>query len=359
MLRALATEHEFTVFAVQFENPCPERIKWVHIPVPTRPLALLFVTYHVLAPLIYLFHRLRTGSRFDLIQMVESNLIFGAISYSHFCHRAYLKYHWQKSRAKGLRGRLRWLDHRLHAGAEALVYKRAKQILVPSRGLARELEREFPFAADKIRVLPNAVDIKPFQPPGSFDRRAFRSMLDLNDDDTVFLFVALGHFERKGLPLLIDALARLQSKKTKAIVVGGEQDLIENYRRLVKKKQMDGRVRFVGMQSDVRPYFWAADAFALPSAYETFSLVAFEAAAAHLPLIAPELNGIEEIIQDGENGIIINSTAEGMTSGLERFLALPQELRESMGARAHSAAATFDEARFIANWQGLYRHWVC
>jgi hypothetical protein len=36
------------------------------------------------------------------------------------------------------------------------------------------------------------------------------------------------------------------------------------------------------------------------------------------PLIVPELNGIEEIIQDGENGIIINCTAEGIASGLER-----------------------------------------
>ncbi|WP_211322024.1 hypothetical protein, partial [Brockia lithotrophica] len=91
MLARLCEEHEFTVFAVEFENPCPERIRFVRIPVPTRPLALLFMTYHLVAPLAYLWYRLRIGARFDLVQIVESNLFFGDVSYAHFCHRAYLR----------------------------------------------------------------------------------------------------------------------------------------------------------------------------------------------------------------------------------------------------------------------------
>ena len=53
MLRALAAEHDFTVFAVEFENPCPEKIRFVRVPSPTRPLALLFLVYHFMAPLCY------------------------------------------------------------------------------------------------------------------------------------------------------------------------------------------------------------------------------------------------------------------------------------------------------------------
>jgi hypothetical protein len=117
MLRGLCHEHEFTVFAVEFDNPYPERIRFIRIPAPTRPLALLFLAYHLLAPLYYWAYRLSYRIRFDVVQMVESNLLFGDVSYSHFCHRAYLKLHWQKSRATGLRGALRWLDHWLRAGA--------------------------------------------------------------------------------------------------------------------------------------------------------------------------------------------------------------------------------------------------
>src|ERR1700712_2187568 len=113
MLRALAQEHDFTVFSVAFENPCPEKITWVRVPVPLRPLALLFIAYHLMAPVVYWLYRLRTGVRFDLVQMVESNLSFGTISYTHFCHTSFLKNQWKETQASGLRGALRWLDHRL------------------------------------------------------------------------------------------------------------------------------------------------------------------------------------------------------------------------------------------------------
>ena len=97
MLRDLCGEHEFVVFATQFENPCPDRIEFVRVPAPRRPLGLLFVAFHILAPICYAIYRLRTRKRFDMVQMVESNLFFGDIAYAHFCHRAYLAEHRQKA----------------------------------------------------------------------------------------------------------------------------------------------------------------------------------------------------------------------------------------------------------------------
>src|SRR5262245_66221895 len=96
MLAGLSREHEFTVFAVEFENPDPARIRWVRVPAIKRPMALLYLSFHVLAPLCYLLERIRRGARYDLKQMVESHLSFGDVSYSQFCHRAYLKEQWPK-----------------------------------------------------------------------------------------------------------------------------------------------------------------------------------------------------------------------------------------------------------------------
>jgi glycosyltransferase involved in cell wall biosynthesis len=163
MLRALAGEHEFTVFAVEFENPCPQKIRFVRVPSPTRPLALLFVVYHFMAPLCYLLYRVRGGAKPDLVQALESNLAFGDLLYSHFCHGMYLKHHWSKSGAKGLRGWFRWLDHQLHAWMENFTYPRARQIVVPSRGLARELKTEFPYIEDRLTVLPNPISLERLQ----------------------------------------------------------------------------------------------------------------------------------------------------------------------------------------------------
>ena len=357
LLRALADEHQFVVFAVAFENPCPEKITWVPVPVPLRPLALLFLTYHVMAPLMYWWYRMKTGVRFDVVQMVESNLSFGAISYSHFCHTSFLKNHYRGTQATGLRGFLRWLDHSLHAWFEGRVYQSSKQILVPSKGLAAELKEEFPIAAAKMQVLPNAVDIEHLKRPHSFERDRFRAELGIQVSDVVFCFAALGHFERKGLPMLLEALVRVDSEKVKLLVVGGTPDLIEKYRARVAGMGLWERVIFVGMQSDVGPYFWSADAFAFASTYETFSLAVFEAAAASLPLITPLLHGVEEIVKDGQTGYVVRRTVDDLVTALARFLKLGAHERAEMGRRACSEAMRYNEQRFIANWRRFYSEW--
>ena len=354
MLRALAAEHDFTVFAVEFENPCPEKIQFVHVPAPTRPLALLFVAFHVMAPVYYLFYRIRGGARFDLVQSLESNLSFGDLLYSHFCHRMYLKHHWSKSGAKGLRGWFRWLDHKLHALMESFTYPRAKQVVVPSQGLARELRAEFPFIEKHLTVLPNPINLQRLQVPAEFDRAAFRHNLGIDDQELVGLFVALGQFERKGLPMLLQALGTAGMERIKLIVVGGEPDLIARYRETTAKLQLGDRVKFAGMQSDVRPYLWSSDVFVFPSLYETFSLVTYEAAASGLPIVVSQLYGVEDLVRDGDNGFLIETSVAGVIEGLQRILGLSAADRCIMGQRARLAASACSEEHFVDAWRAFY-----
>lgn len=357
VLRALAAEHDFTVFSVQFDNPCPGRIQWIRVPAPLRPLPLLFVLYHLLAPLLYALHKLRARQEFDLVQMVESNLSFGDLAYTHFCHTSYLHNHWTETRTNGWRGFSNWLDHRLHALLEARIYRRVKQVLVPSTGLAKELMAEFPATKRKVRVLPNAVEVEALTAPRSFDRDAFRENIGISRSDVTFVFVALGHFERKGLPLLIEALARPGLETAKILVIGGAADLIEDYRARAAVHGVKERVVFAGMQSDVRPFLWAADAFVLASAYETFSLVTFEAAGAALPLITPLLHGIEDIARDGVTGYIVGRTVDEFVRAMRRFVELPIARRAEMGRQARLSALQFDEKSFVDNWRRFYGDW--
>ena len=354
MLRGLAAEHEFTVFAVEFDNPCPEKIRFVRVPSPMRPIALLFVVYHFMAPLCYLLYRLRGGPRFDLIQALESNIVFADLLYSHFCHRMYLKNHWSKSGAKGLRGWFRWLDHQLHALMEGFTYPRATQVVTISRGMARELKAAFPYIENKLTLLPNPVRLDRLRMPAEFDRQAFRHSLGIDDQDLVGLFVALGQFERKGLPLLLQALATPGMQRFKLIVVGGEPGLIARYAERAAKYQVGDRVIFAGMQSDVRPYFWSVDAFVFPSLYEGFPLVTLEAAAAGLPIVVSHLYGVEDMLVDGDNGILVETSVDGVRQGLERFLSLPPSARHAMGQRARKAVSVYSEEHFVDAWRAFY-----
>lgn len=354
MLESLCSQHQFTVFAVEFQNPCPERIRWVRIPAPKRPLALLYVTFHLLAPLIYAWHRLFHPARFDLVQFVESNLTFGDTAYSHSCHRLLLQRYWRDVGATGLRGAFRWLDHWLHARLEPRAYRRALRIVVPSQGFARELAETYPFASSKIQVLANPVDTQALRRPQDFDRDRFRKSLGLAPLDVVLAFVALGHYELKGLPLLLEALAKSEDPRIKLIVVGGSGGLVSEYRKRAKRMGLNGNVIFFGTQKDVRPYLWVADALAHPSRHEVFPLATLEAAAAGLPLLVTRLNGVEEFFREGENGLLMQRDVPAVSECLARFAQIPTESRRDMGSRAQAAVQRYGISEFALNWSKLY-----
>lgn len=351
LLDGLCRDHDFTVYAAEFDNPCPERITWVRVPVPRRPQALLFVSYHLAAPLRYLFEHARGRGGYDLIQMIESNLSFGDLSYVHFCHGAFLRR--SAPRRSTVRAWLRWLDHRLHAAVEPWTFRRVRRIVVPSEGLAQELGQEYPVSAGKVSIIPNAVEMRRMQPPADFDRHAWRSSLGLHDADIAVVFTALGHFERKGLPTLLQALRQVDDR-FKLLVIGGQPSLVRAYQSDAARMNLDGKVTFVGMRDDVRPYLWSSDLFALPSTYEAFPLAALEAAAAGLPLLATKLHGLTDLLLDGGNGFVLEPTQASVAAGLQRFGRLDQEERRAMGQSARTAAEAYGVDAFVDSWRKLY-----
>jgi glycosyltransferase involved in cell wall biosynthesis len=359
-LAALCDVHEFTVFAVEFDNPRPDRIRWVRVPALRRPLALSFLMFHAAAPICYAWYRLRGGKRFDCIQGVEGNLLFGDICYAHFCHRVYLREHGRETRGKGLRGLFNRATNWLQSRVEPFVLRKAKMIVVPSQGLARELQAEYAIPESKIRVLPNPVDTARMSAPESFDRSRVRREIGCRDDDILISFVALGQYERKGLPLLLQAIASGSTagkSHVHLVVVGGPDSLVKTYRRQADSLGLNGNIHFTGYQSDVRPYLWAADVFALPSHYEVFPLVALEAAAAGLPLLVSRLNGVEEFIRDGENGMIVERSVPSIEAALRLFSAISQDERRAWGECARRDVQCYSGDAFVERWSALYREW--
>ena len=84
------------------------------------------------------------------------------------------------------------------------------------------------------------------------------------------------------------------------------------------RSQIDrGRRQAPSAARDLEPerYYAAADAFVLPSAYESFSLAAFEAAASGLPIVATDVGAVGEIVNAG-GGIFIERNAESLAEAL-------------------------------------------
>lgn len=354
VIAGLKNSQDFTAFGLEFENPDPERVRWVHMPVPGRPLFLLFIAYHLWAPIALWRQQRRQGARFDLVQSVESNTLLGDVLVVGFCHRAYLRDHWAATRPAGLRGLARWLDHVLHSLLEPLAYRRARLLVVPSTGLERELLGTYgEIVRGKTVVIPNALDAARMKRPAGFDRDAQRASLGAGKDDLMMVFVALGHFERKGLPLLLEAMSKAAAPNLKLVVVGGQPGTVQEYEGRAGALGLGAQVRFVGAQRDVRPYLWSADLFAFPSAYETFSLVCFEAAAAGLPLLVSRLHGVEDLLVDGQNGWQVARDADDIAAKIRVALENPARLRE-MGARGVERVAGYDLDNWVSRWAALY-----
>jgi glycosyltransferase involved in cell wall biosynthesis len=355
VLEALREEHELTVFASELGLSGPgSPIRLVTVPTVRRPALASFLVYFARSCAAY--GRLRRhGVRFDLVQVTDCAFPTADVCYAHFCHRAFLAEVWpQLSRRLTPRGVHSWANHAARALIEARLVRRARVVVVPSDGLRRDMARTYPEVANKVTVIRNTVDLAEFERPKGFDRRPLREGLQTGESDVAFVFVALGHFERKGLPMLLEALGSPELGRARVWVVGGEPGLVASYTAAADQLGIAEKVRFVGRASDVRPFLWSSDAFVAPSHYEAFSLGLLEAAAAGLPLIATRISGSEELLEDGVNGFEVPRTAAGVLGGLRRFLALDVGRREAMGLAARASVEPLRPEAFADAWRGLY-----
>ena len=140
-------------------------------------------------------------------------------------------------------------------------------------------------------------------------RSLVRSELGFSNND--FIFVFIGRLVNdKGLGELADALRKLEDEKLeiKLLLIGeidGEDDALakDKLNYLMQSKI----VKYIGVQSDIRPYLMASDVLVFPSYREGFPNVPLEAGALGLPAIVTDINGSNEIIEDGLNGKIIQA----------------------------------------------------
>ena len=117
-------------------------------------------------------------------------------------------------------------------------------------------------------MIRNAVDSTRFHPGLRAEfRDGMRQQLKIPREANVVAYVGSG-FERKGVAALLKALALAPGKPW--AVIAGKDKHSTRYQVLAQRLGVSSRVRFVGAVSDVRPYYGAADSFALPTLYDPF-----------------------------------------------------------------------------------------
>lgn len=162
-------------------------------------------------------------------------------------------------------------------------------------------------------------------------REDIRKILGIKEDDFVFVFIGR-IVNDKGMHELALSMKRLNQDypHCKVILVGRfEQELDPLPEEDVQYFQTNESIKCVGVQMEVRPYYAAADALVFPSYREGFPNVVLEAGAMGLPSIVTDINGCNEVIEEGVNGVIIPSKdADALYNAMKYFLDNSQKVQE-------------------------------
>jgi glycosyltransferase involved in cell wall biosynthesis len=205
----------------------------------------------------------------------------------------------------------------------------------------------------RLHQLGNGIDLARFDPEAVSEsrRHALRAEMGAGPNDV--LCGAVGRLVwEKGFRELFTAAASLREKypELKFVVVGGSDpekaDAISEADIGVATRE--GGVRFLGHRSDVDVLYRAFDIFVLASHREGFPRTAMEAAAMGLPVVATDIRGCRQVVDDGRTGLLVErQNARALTGAIEALVGDPNR-RISMGREARAkATAEFDQQRVI------------
>lgn len=266
------------------------------------------------------------AGRFDLVQSHER--IPGCHVYraGDGVHATWLEL---RARARGVPPGLTFAFspwHRYTLAAEAAMFRHPdlRAVICNSRMVRDDIATRFGTPADKLEVIYNGVDLALFQPGlREQHRAATRAALGLAETTPVILFVGSG-FERKGIPVLLPALAAMRRQDAVLLVVGRDRREAA-MRALARRLGIEARVRFLGAQQDVRPYYGAADCFALPTLYDPMPNAALEALACGLPIVTSTSCGAAELVAGDACGRVVDALdGRALAAALDATLEAPR-----------------------------------
>ncbi len=207
-----------------------------------------------------------------------------------------------------------------------------------------------------IDVVPNGIDLEVFE--GLPRKEAIRQRLRFNNNDKVILFVGTLR-PVKGVKYLIQAMNVIAQKepKTRLMLVGNGEER-DYLRGLVKELKLERYVTLVGKvpNEKVPEYMVASDVFVLPSLSEGFPLTILEAMASGLPIVASKVGGLPEIVEDGQNGFLVEPRKPGQIAEKVLLLLKNEGLRQRMIVNNRKKVQQYSSDNTVGRLEAIYRH---
>lgn len=200
-------------------------------------------------------------------------------------------------------------------------YKKFKNVVFVSENAKDNFYKIFPDINQKLFVFNNLIDYKKIQ-------KLANEKIDIKKENIVtFLNIGRHDEESKRLTRLIDASKMLVNNnlKFKVLLVGDGKDT-QMYKRLVKEKQLEEYIIFVGQKKNPYPYFKVADCIVLSSEYEGYPVVFLESFVFNKPIITTKVSDYKKI--ENNYGLTAEKTSQGIYEKMKLFIENGYEIKE-------------------------------
>lgn len=202
------------------------------------------------------------------------------------------------------------------------------RVVCVSEDMLTAITRDFPEYGDKLSVITNGVD------------KTLLTATRAYADRQSLTFISVGSLiHRKGYDITINALARLSGKISFRFLCAGDGKERLPLQALARESGLQDRIIFTGALSPDEVYreLGGADLFILSSRSEGRPNVLVEAMASGLPVVASDIDGVRELIDNGANGFLFASENSGELAGIIETLATNRALREKTGKNARES----------------------
>lgn len=325
-------------------NPVANELREIGIPVDMLPIRYLRDLTAIPRIIAYL-----QETQADLLHaQLEFATVLGGIAAKRLGIPSVTTLHTIPNDIEGLKGKL-------HFALENFILRNFINCIV---SVSEEAQRFYlqtaKFSQNKSRVIYNGIDINKYSIASS-ERAKVLGEFGIPEHVTLLTTVAVLR-EPKGIQYMIRAMPKILRADSNIyyLVVGGGE-YFENLQAEVKKLDLEKNVKFAGARKDIPSILSVSDLFVLPTLTEALPTVLAEAMAASLPIVASQVGGVPEMVQDGFNGKLIEpANPDALAAACLELLSDRQTLRQMGNAGRKIAEEKFNIKSQVRQLQDLY-----